>query len=291
MTWEETILHVRKLPAFQTLIEDAFLSADLVYNATKYYSCEEYQETIALLQPYLNNFQKPIRLLDIGAGNGISSIAFAKDGFSVCALEPDESPTVGINAINYLVKHFHLSNVQIFKGYAENLPFDDNSFDIVYARQSMHHAADLNKFIGEAYRVLAKGGLLLTVRDHVVFSKKEKKHFLLNHPLNKFYNGENAYSLTEYKKAFINNQFSILKILTQYDSPINHFPLTRNEYELKLKKHSKDIKESLVNKLGSFGKNRFLLYFYKLLIECRYGRPFNERKLPGRPYSFLSKKK
>lgn len=70
-------------------------------------------------------------------------------------------------------------------------------FDVVFARQAMHHAYHLESFILAAYRVLNNKGILITIRDHVVETPKEKEIFLANHPLHKFYGGENAFSLLE----------------------------------------------------------------------------------------------
>ena len=66
----------------------------------------------------------------------------------------------------------------------------------------MHHAQDLNKFIKESARVLKRGGHLFTIRDHVIFNESDKEWFFQNHPLHKFYGGENAYTAEEYRNAF-----------------------------------------------------------------------------------------
>ena len=44
-----------------------------------------------------------------------------------------------------------------------NLPFNDNSFDIVISGQTMEHVEDLHKFIIEAVRVLKVNGLMCMV--------------------------------------------------------------------------------------------------------------------------------
>ena len=41
---------------------------------------------------------------------------------------------------------------------AENLPFPDNTFDLVYSYGVMHHSADTQRCLNEAWRVLKPGG-------------------------------------------------------------------------------------------------------------------------------------
>ena len=45
------------------------------------------------------------------------------------------------------------------QGDAENLPFADETFDIVYSSGVLHHTRDTEKAIDEAHRVLAAAGL------------------------------------------------------------------------------------------------------------------------------------
>jgi ubiquinone/menaquinone biosynthesis C-methylase UbiE len=46
-------------------------------------------------------------------------------------------------------------------GFAEQLPIKDRSMDVVISLSSIDHFADFRKFIGEAFRVLKKGGRIL----------------------------------------------------------------------------------------------------------------------------------
>ena len=52
-------------------------------------------------------------------------------------------------------------NVKKIVGEAEDLPFGDNSFDIVIATFLIVHLKDLERFFDEVYRVLKPGGLFL----------------------------------------------------------------------------------------------------------------------------------
>lgn len=50
---------------------------------------------------------------------------------------------------------------------AEELPFDDASFNLVTCRIAPHHFEDVTRFVRQAARVLKPGGILL-VQDHLM---------------------------------------------------------------------------------------------------------------------------
>lgn len=56
-----------------------------------------------------------------------------------------------------------LNNMVFVKGYAEELPFLDNSFDIVFSRLAFHHFSDVEIVFSEMKRVLRPGGKLVMI--------------------------------------------------------------------------------------------------------------------------------
>ena len=54
-------------------------------------------------------------------------------------------------------------NITTRKARAEELPFPDQSFDIVASRYSAHHWHDVGLAMREAFRVLARGGTLVVM--------------------------------------------------------------------------------------------------------------------------------
>src|ERR1051326_1081763 len=136
MTWEETIISIRKQPEFAELIEKAYFDEDLLLNVERFRTSNEYSETKKIISAFLPSVPN-IKLLDVGSGNGISAISFALDGFNVSAVEPDKSETIGSGAIKKLAAHFKLANIHVADSFGENLPFEENSFNIVYIRRAM----------------------------------------------------------------------------------------------------------------------------------------------------------
>ena len=56
-----------------------------------------------------------------------------------------------------------LSNMIFVKGYGEELPFLNDSFDIVFSRLAFHHFTDVNTVFSEMVRVLKHGGKLAMI--------------------------------------------------------------------------------------------------------------------------------
>lgn len=57
----------------------------------------------------------------------------------------------------------HLDNMVFIKGYAEELPFLDSSFDIALSRLAFHHFVDTDTVFSEMVRVLRPGGRLVLI--------------------------------------------------------------------------------------------------------------------------------
>lgn len=234
MNWEQTILEVRATPEYEGLVKDAYLGEDLEDNIKRFRASQEYKATHQELSA-LHKQQGAASLLDIGAGNGISAIAFALDGYHVSALEPDPSATIGAAAIRKAAKLFKVEDkVTVVEAWGEKLPFEDASFDVVYGRQVMHHAHDLKQFVAEAARVLKKGGLFMTTRDHVIKDAQDKERFLARHPLHKYYGGENAFTLEEYQTAITDTGLEIVRSLDAAQTPINYDPWGKDRVKEKL---------------------------------------------------------
>lgn len=288
MTWEETIKYIRTQAAFKDLVEKAYFEEDLPLNVERFKQSEEFIETLQLLKQYQPQAKT---ILDIGSGNGISAVALALAGYNVVSIEPDPSNTIGAGAIRKLKTHYNLSNLEVLEAFAEELQLPNENFDIVYARQCMHHAYDLGKFVAEASRVTKKQGLFITIRDHVVFDKNDKEWFLENHPLQKFYGGENAFTPTEYKTAMQKAGLKIYKEIRYYDNIINYFPTSKEEvlnmFQLAKDKAILDLNK----KIGALSKIPFLQEIYFKKINLNKESVFDENKVPGRMYSYVCIKK
>lgn len=264
ITWEEAVQWLRQQPEQAALVEACFYDDPLIGAAERYYHSYEWQE----LKKYLPSQSGTV--CDVGAGRGISSYAFARDGWQVTSIEPDISSIVGAGAIRELTDQTKLS-IQVYQARGEEIPFDDETFDVVYARQVLHHACDLNKLCDEMARVLKKGGYFIATREHVLSRPEDLNIFLQNHPLHRFYGGEYAYTLPRYVEAIKKAGINLTYILNPYESDINLYPESKNQLKQHLAK-----------------KTHFKLP--KLMSDFVLAYLGNRTSTPGRLYSFIGRK-
>jgi ubiquinone/menaquinone biosynthesis C-methylase UbiE len=97
------------------------------------------------------------KVLDIGCGLGESSVYFAKKGADVVAT--DISP--GMLKVAQKLAAKHNVKLQTKKSYSNQLDFPDESFDIVYVANLLHHV-DIDSTLKEIKRVLKKGGTFVS---------------------------------------------------------------------------------------------------------------------------------
>ncbi len=111
---------------------------------------------------YIHKFLKDgDRVLEIGAGTGRYSVALAKEGYTVTALELLEN-----NLEKLRENASGMSNVEALQGDALDLSrFADDSFDVTLLFGPMYHlyeSADQHRALDEAIRVTKPGGVILT---------------------------------------------------------------------------------------------------------------------------------
>lgn len=221
-TWEQAVAWLKAQPDQADLVRACFFDDPLIDAAERYYASTEWEAVRELIGTSGGT------ALDIGAGRGISSFALAKDGWTVTALEPDPSGSVGAGAIRELARSATLS-ISVVEEWGESLPFRDEQFDLVYGRQVLHHARDLPSFCREMARVLKPGGVLLATREHVIFKDADLPVFLAEHPLHRLYGGENAYRLSEYTRALEAAGIRLTRILNPWASAVNLYPRSLRE--------------------------------------------------------------
>lgn len=103
---------------------------------------------------YLKNKEYE-KLLDIGSGTGYLINLLS---------EKHEAQYTGLDLSPNMIKvanEKNIKNATFIEGVSDNLPFEDNTFDVVTCSQSFHHYPDTDKALKEAYRVLKPNGIYI----------------------------------------------------------------------------------------------------------------------------------
>jgi ubiquinone/menaquinone biosynthesis C-methylase UbiE len=99
------------------------------------------------------------RSLEIGAGTGYFTLNLMRAGIIDEATCSDISPGM-LDALGANARALGL-DVELASADAEQLPFEDASFDLVLGHAVLHHIPDLRRAFAEFERVLAPGGVVL----------------------------------------------------------------------------------------------------------------------------------
>lgn len=144
---------------------------------------ERRQAQIDLIEELLqwSGVQQADNILDVGCGIGGSSLYLAQK-FNAKVTGITLSPVQASRAAER-AKEANLATEASFQvADAQNMPFADNSFDLVWSLESGEHMPDKTKFLQECYRVLKPGGKFIMVTwchrstEHGALSNDEKQH-------------------------------------------------------------------------------------------------------------------
>jgi arsenite methyltransferase len=102
-------------------------------------------------------YKKGINVLDIGFGMGFPLLEIAQRLGNTSVVYGIDPWKGGIERTTYKAKVLELSNIKLFDGYAENMPFDNNFFDLITSNNGLNNVQDLTKSLAECNRVAKTG--------------------------------------------------------------------------------------------------------------------------------------
>ncbi len=160
------------------------------------------RDTIEHLHRYciVNSYIENKIVLDIACGEGYGSNIISRKASFVYGVDIDEM------TIQNAKKKYLQSNLEYKIGNATNIPFEDNTFDVVVSFETIEHHDKHDEMIAEIKRVLKPEGIIIiSTPDKLFYTDKPK------------YN--NKYHVKElYKNEFsnlISKYFSKSQLLTQ----------------------------------------------------------------------------
>src|SRR3954471_20960315 len=116
-------------------------------------------QVLAKMQKALGQPLRPMgRGLEIGAGTGYFSLNLLKQGILSEVTCTDVSAGM-LETLAASAERLHL-DVETVVCDGESLPFENNSFDVVFGHAVLHHIPDLERAFSEFRRVLKPGGLV-----------------------------------------------------------------------------------------------------------------------------------
>jgi len=150
----------------------------------------------------IHYFPKSGRILELGAGHGQDSIFFAKQGYDVVSTDIETS-SLELNLSKQPQEYRErISAIRI--DLKEALPYERNSFDIVYAHLSLHYFDEETTFeiINEIERILKPGGIFAFLTNSIndpeystgIFL--EKDFFQIGKATKRYFSIESARQLT-----------------------------------------------------------------------------------------------
>ena len=115
-----------------------------------------------VLQPMERHLQRPLRIVDLGAGNGWLSYRLAQRGHCVAAIDLIDNSFDGLGANVYYGTAFTPVQAEF-----DRLPIIDASIDLVIFNASLHYSTHYETTLSEALRVLQPDGWIVILDSPV----------------------------------------------------------------------------------------------------------------------------
>ncbi len=151
-----------------------------------------------------------MKLLDLACGDGYDANMYKNDGFSVSGIDASK-------AMIDIAKAKH-ENINFKVGLAENLPYENDVFDIITSKYAIMTSLDMEPIFNEVHRTLKKDGYFIYLATHPFRQYFEKRNassdyfhqsIVTSNILN------NSVSLQEPSHTF--NEFLSVNFLNKFD--------------------------------------------------------------------------
>ena len=151
------------------------------------------------------------QVLEVATGPGYVALAFAQVAGDVTGVDVTDAPLAIAEANR---QERGLQNVRFEKGDANQLPFEDASFDIIVCRLAVHHFADPSLVLPEMARVCKPGGKVaiedLTASEHTARAEYYNQWERLRDPSH-----TTALSISQLLKLYTENGLEVIQIQSE----------------------------------------------------------------------------
>lgn len=197
---------------------DQFAGSYEVLGKQSYQDCFTYSRyrLNEFLEKYLPREGTGLRLLDAGCGTGHHLADLRKRGYEVA----------GVDASKEMLRHARVNNPdsEILEADVEEIPFPDESFDIILSIEVLRHLPRSARTISEMARLLKPGGYCLVTATPVLNLNGYALINKLAHSIkigNLARHKQSFHSSARLKKEFGQAGFSSVEIHGVYLGPVN----------------------------------------------------------------------
>jgi ubiquinone/menaquinone biosynthesis C-methylase UbiE len=132
---------------------------------------DEITQTRYTLEPYILDFAnfpqaKGKRVLEIGVGAGTDFYHWVSNGAIATGIDLTES-AIALTRERLELSQVPSNSYELRVADAENLPFEDQKFDIIYSWGVLHHTPNTELAFKEVFRILKPGGILKAMIYHI----------------------------------------------------------------------------------------------------------------------------
>lgn len=170
---------------------------------------EEIEEYRYAYNPFIHSFAQFTRwrgkkVLEVGVGAGTDFLQFVRAGANVYGVDLTEE---GIRNVEHRLQIYGLAAEDLRVCNAEHLPYEDDSFDLVYSWGVIHHAENMEKVLSEIYRVTRPGGCIKLMVYNINSLYAWAKYFFHSVPRGRILGGR-GWAIYNFQESFATKAYT-----------------------------------------------------------------------------------
>ncbi len=203
----------------------------------------------------MRNNERVYRILDIGCGTGAALIEMKSLFGNTVQLHGLDVVQMQVDIAKRKLEDLDIAaQVSVYDG--QNIPFDDNYFDVIYSSDVLGHVRDVPGWLSDIYRVTKKDGVIAMFSESKLGKHAYLRNYLMKHGLNTDPHAEfhiSLYSKQQLKDMFEDAGFDILSM---WSIAFLKFLVHPDELYPALQSQRKFLVLRVVNKVLTFFKNK-----------------------------------
>lgn len=134
-----------------------------------------YYSMINLVEKYYVKFSLPLKILDVGCGDGVLPFLLSSKfkSSNIYGIDPSKE------AIEFALTYAKSKNLIFLNGSAYKIPFEDNFFDCVLSSDVIEHLDDVEQYLNEIKRVVKNNGrVIISTPIRITKAPEDKEHVI-----------------------------------------------------------------------------------------------------------------